>query len=42
MGIWPYKFNSIDLLNKMGNSLFVSLLSYGVDDTGLPIYLVIL
>ena len=42
MGIWQYKFNSIDLLNfsgfpsKMGNSQSISLLSFGVDDTVWP------
>jgi hypothetical protein len=44
MGIWPYKFSSIVLLNffsdfqsKIGNSQSISLLSYGVDDTVLPV-----
>ena len=42
LGTWPYKFNSIDLLNffgfqsKMGNFQSISMLTYGVDDTVLP------
>ena len=43
MGTWPYKFSSIELLiffgfqSKMGNSQSISMLTYGVDDTVLPI-----
>ena len=43
MGTWPYKFSIIELLNffgfqyKMGNSQSISMLTYGVDDTVLPI-----
>ena len=43
MGTWPYNFCSIELLNffgfqyKMGNSQSISMLTYGVDDTVLPI-----
>ena len=44
MGTWPYKFCSIEFLifffgfqYKMGNSQSISMLTYGVDDTVLPV-----
>ena len=41
MGTWPYKFCSIEIFFwfsiKMGNSQSISMLTYGVDDTVLPV-----